>query len=593
MKFFSKWWQLLAIALGLTIAIALHSCNVNQPPETSTSPGSQLSGSQIVSSILGDMKTFNSALVQESPNITILTAAGLVTENGEGEIEPELAESWKISDDKLKITFTLREGLKWSDGQPLTADDIIFTFNDIYFNEAIPTDTRDVLRIGQSRKLPTVKKLDDRRVEFTTPEPFAPFLRTTGQAILPAHILKETVTTKGKDGNPKFNTTWGVDTPPAKLVVAGPYKLESYTPNERYIFRRNPNYWRKDAQGNQQPYIDRTIWEVVENTDTALLRFRAGKLDSIGVSPDYFDVVNREKQQGKYTIYGREPGTGTNFISFNLNQGSRNGKPLVDPIKSRWFTNVKFRQAVAYAIDRPRMIKEVFRELGQPQNSPITVQSPYYLSPEAGLKVYDYNVEKAKQLLLEAGFKYNEQNQLLDDDGNRVEFSLMTNGGNKLREAMVAQIQQDLGKIGMKVNPNLIDFGVLVDKLSSSLEWECYLLGLTGGVEPNDGANVWSPDGGLHSFNQKPQAGQPPIQGRVVYPWEAEIGKLYIQAAQEFDETKRKAIYAKTQQITQENLPVIYLVNPLAMSAVRDRITGIKYSPLNGAFWNRYELKAN
>jgi peptide/nickel transport system substrate-binding protein len=593
MKFFSKWWQLLAVALGLTIAIALHSCNPTPPPGTSTTPGSP-SGSQVVSSVLGDIKTFNSALSQESPNIGSLTAAGLVTENGNAEIEPELAESWEISDDKLKIIFTLREGLKWSDGQPLTADDIVFTFNDIYLNEAIPTDTRDILRIGQSRKLPTVKKLDDRRVEFTTPEPFVPFLRSIGAPILPAHILKETVTTKGKDGKPKFLTTWGVDTPPAKLVVAGPYKLESYTPNERYIFRRNPHYWRKDAQGNQQPYIERTIWEVVENTDTALLRFRAGKLDSIGVSPDYFDVVNREKQQGKYTIYGREPGPGTNFISFNLNQGSRNGKPLVDPIKSKWFTNVKFRQAVAYAIDRPRTIKEVFRELGQPQNSPITVQSPYYLSPEAGLKVYDYNVEKAKQLLEEAGFKYNkEQNELLDDDGNRVEFSLMTNGGNKIREAMVAQIQQDLGKIGMKVNPNLIDFGVLVDKLSNSLEWECYLLGLTGGVEPNEGANVWSPDGQLHSFNQKPKAGQPPIQGRVVYPWEAEIGKLYIQAAQEFDETKRKALYAKTQQITQENLPVIYLVNAFSMTAVRDRITGIKYSPLNGAFWNRYELKAN
>ncbi|MBW4620648.1 MAG: ABC transporter substrate-binding protein [Cyanosarcina radialis HA8281-LM2] len=593
MKFFSKWWQLPAVALGLTIAIALHSCNLTQPPGTSNTPGSQLSGSQIVTSILSDLKTFNSALGQESPNIDILTAAGLITENGKGEIEPELAESWKISDDKLKITFTLRPGLKWSDGQPLTVDDVVFTYNDIYLNEDIPTDTRDVLRIGQSRKLPTVRKLDARRVEFTTPERFAPFLRSTGAPILPAHILKKTITTKGKDGKPKFLTTWGVDTPPAKLVVAGQYKLESYTPNERYIFRRNPNYWRKDAQGNQQPYIERTVWEVVENTDTSLLRFRAGKLDAIPVPGDQFEVVNREKAQGKYTIYGREPGPGTNFISFNLNQGSRNGKPLVDPIKSRWFTNVKFRQAVAYAIDRPRMVNEVFRELGQPQNSPITVQSPYYLSPEEGLKVYDYNVEKAKQLLQEAGFKYNEQNELLDEDGNRVEFSLMTNAGNKQRESMVAQIQQDLGKIGMKVNPNLIDFGVLVDKLSNSLEWECYVLGLTGGVEPNNGANVWSPDGGLHSFNQKPQAGQPPIQGRVVYPWEAEIGKLYIQAAQEFDETKRKALYARTQQITQENLPVIYLVNPFAITAVRDRITGIKYSPINGAFWNRYELKAN
>ena len=574
------------------MAIVIHSCTpLKQNPSTTT--GTQLSGSQIVTSILSDPKTFNYALSQEAPNIFPYTFAGLITENGKGEIEPDLAEAWEISPDKLKIIFTLRQGLKWSDGQPLTVDDVVFTFNDIYLNEEIPTDSRDILRIGQSRKLPTVRKLDDRRVEFTTPEPFVPFLRTTGLPILPSHILKETITTKGKDGKLKFLNTWGVDTPPEKIIVSGPYKLENYTKNERLIFRRNPNYWRKDAQGNQQPYVERLVWEVVENTDTSLLRFRAGKLDAIGVSPDYFDVVNREKEQGKYTIYGKQPGTGTNFISFNLNQGSRNGKPLVDPVKSRWFTNVKFRQAVAYAIDRQRMVDDIFRGLGEPQNSPITVQSPYFLSAKEGLKVYDYNLAEAKRFLVEAGFKYNEQNELLDEDGNRVEFTLMSNAGNKIRESMVAQIKQDLSKIGIKVNPSLIDFGVLVDKLSNSLDWECYLLGLTGGVEPNDGANVWSPDGGLHSFNQKPQAGQPPIQGREVYPWEAEIGKLYIQAAQEFDEAKRKAIYAQTQKITQENLPVIYLVNPLAMSAVRDRITGIQYSPLNGPFWNIYELKAN
>ncbi|MBD1923632.1 ABC transporter substrate-binding protein [Microcoleus sp. FACHB-831] len=581
----SNYRRCLAVLLAFTSAIALTSCNPTQLKSKAASV------SQIVVSILSDPKTFNYPLNQESPNIFGLTYEGLITENGRGEIEPALAQSWKISPDKKSIVFTLREGLKWSDGEPLTVDDVVFTYNDIYLNEEIPTDARDILRIGKSRALPGVRKLDELRVEFTIPEPFAPFLRTSGLPILPAHALQKAVKTKNKDGKPIFLTTWGIDTPPEKIIFNGSYVLENYTTSERVSFRRNPNYWRKDSNGNPQPYIERLVWQIVESTDTSFLQFRSGGLDSLGVSPDFFSLLKREEKRGKFTVYNGGPASGTTFISFNQNKGQRNGKPLVDPIKSRWFNTPAFRQAVAYALDRQRMINNIFRGLGELQNSPLSVQSPYYISPKEGLKVYDYNPEKAKELLLGAGFKYNDQGQLFDDQGNRVSFSLITNAGNKIREAMGSQVMQDLGKIGIQVDFNPIAFGVLVDKLSNSLDWECYLLGFTGGVEPNDGANAWSPEGGLHSFNQKPQKGQQPITGREVADWEQKIGDLYIQAAGELDEAKRKAIYAQTQQITQEYLPAIYLVNPLAMSAVRDRIQGIEYSALNGALWNIHELK--
>ncbi|HEY9694463.1 MAG TPA: ABC transporter substrate-binding protein [Oculatellaceae cyanobacterium] len=579
------WRRWLALLLAMTFAIALNGCN---QLELKTDAAQV---SQIVISVLSDPKTFNYPLNQEASNVFGLTYEGLITENGFGEIEPALAEAWEISDDKQRIVFTLHPGLKWSDGAPLTADDVIFTYNDIYLNEAIPTDARDILRIGESRALPTVRKLDELRIEFTTPEPFAPFLRTVSLPILPAHALQESVKTKDQNGKPKFLTTWGINTPPEQIIANGAYRLEGYATNQRVIFRRNPYYWRKDAQGNEQPYIERVISQIVESTDTSLLQFRSGGLDAVVVQPDYFSLLKHEEKRGKFTIYNGGAAAGTNFISFNLNQGSRNGKPLVDPIKSRWFNQVEFRQAVAYAIDRQRMVNNTFRGLGTLQNSPISVQSPYYLSPKEGLKVYGYNLEKARKLLVDAGFKYNSRNELLDADGNRVRFTLITNAGNKIREALGSQVKQDLSKIGIQVDFNPIAFGVLVDKLSSTLEWESYLLGLTGGVEPNDGANVWSPEGGLHSFNQKPQPGQPQIEGRKVYPWEEEIGNLYIQGARELDEAKRKEIYAKTQQITQDNLPVIYLINSLATSAVRDRIQGIKYSALGGALWNIHELK--
>ncbi len=578
----------LILSMGRILLAATLICLSACSPATSISSDDG-AYTQIVQGILSDPKTFNAVLSQESPNIFGFTYEGLITENPiTGEKEPALAESWEISADKLKIVFNLRPGLRWSDGHPLTAEDVIFSYNQLYLNEEIPSNARDSLRVGQSRSLPTVRQRGQLQVEFSISEPFAPFLGNTSLPILPAHVLRQSVKEKDEDGNPVFLSKWGIDTPPEEIIVNGPYQLESYSTSERIIFKRNPYYRKKDAAGEQLPYIERIVWQIVESTDTSFLQFRSGSLDSLGVTPEYFSLLKREEKRGKFTIYNGGPAYGSTFISFNLNTGKRDGKPLVDPIKSRWFNNVKFRRAIAYNIDRQRIINNIYRGLGQPQNSPISIQSPYYFQ---GLKGYEYNPEKGKQLLLESGFQYNEDNQLLDGDGNEVRFSLITNAGNKIREAMGSQIQQDLAKIGIKVDFQPIAFNVLVDKLSNSLDWECNLLGLTGGNEPNYGANVWFPDGNLHMFNQKPRPGSTPIEGRKVSAWEKKIGELYIEGARELDEEKRKEIYRETQSLTEEYLPFIYLVNSLSLGAVRDRIQVIEYSALGGAFWNVEELR--
>ena len=584
------WRRGLALLLALISAIALSGCN----PQQFKTSAAQVP--QLVVSVGANPQTFNYALNQQSPNVFGLTFKGLTTVNGAGEIQPELAESWTISEDKQRFVFTLRENLKWSDGHPLTADDVIFTYQDVVLNKEISTDLKDYLKIGTSGAFPQVRKIDDRQIEFILPEPFAPFLRTTvaptdAVAILPKHILYESVKAKDSEGNPRFMSTWGTDTEPAKIIVNGPYQIESYTPNERVIFRRNPNYWRKDALGNPQPYIERYIWQIVDNTDTSLLQFRSGSLDIVGASAANFSLLKREEKRGNFTIYNGGAAFGTTFIAFNLNKGKRNGRPLIDPIKSSWFNTLAFRQAVAHALDRQTMVNNLFRGLGEPQNSPIDIQTPYYLSPKEGLKVYEYNPARAKELLLGAGFKYNDKDQLLDGAGNRVRFTLLSPAGSRTGEAIGSQIQQDLSKIGIQVDLQPLAFGTIVEKLSNSLDWECYFGGLTGGVEPNQGANVWLTEGNLHTFNQAAQPGQTPIEGREVAQWEQEIGRLYIQGAQEFDEAKRKEIYAETQRVTQEYLPYIYLINPLSMAAVRNRVKGVEYSALEGAFWNIYELK--
>ncbi len=538
---------------------------------------------QAVFSWISDPKTFNAVLNSSSPSIFAYTYEGLITENPiTGVKEPALADSWEVSDDKLRIVFTLREGLKWSDGQPITADDVVFSYNDLYLNEKIPNNYRDSFRVGRKGTFPEIIKLDNRRIEFKITEPFAPFLDNASVPILPAHILQPTITQKGSDGNLAFLSTWGTDTPPEKIIVNGPYKLKSYTTSQRVIFERNPYYWKKDKEGNQLPNIDQIIFAIVESTDTSLLQFRSGSLDSISVTPEYFSLLKREEDRGNFTIHNGGPAYGTTFISFNLNKGKRDGKPLVDPIKSAWFNNLKFRKAVAYAIDRPRIINNIYRGLGAPQNTQISVQAPYY---DKSIKGYEYNLEKAKELLKKEGFKLNGTGELLDQKGNRVQFSLITNAGNKIREAMGAQIKEDLRKLGMQVDFSPLAFNVLVDKLSNSLDWEAHIIGFTGGNEPH-APNIWYTDGNLHMFNQKPQAGQKPITGRVVTDWEKEIEQLYLEGAQELEREKRKEIYSKAQQLVSEYVPFIYLVNPYSLAAVRNRFEGIEYSPLGGAFWN-------
>ncbi|MGK7942281.1 MAG: ABC transporter substrate-binding protein [Crocosphaera sp.] len=554
---------------------------------TLTACASTSNDNQVVLSILSDPKTFNAVLSQESPNIFSLTYEGLITENPlTAEKEPALAESWDISEDKLTIIFTLREGLKWSDGEPLTADDVVFSYNKLYLNEEIPNNYRDSFRVGSKGDFPTIRKLDERRIEFKITEPFAPFLDNAGVPILPKHILSQTVEEKDGEAKPLFLSTWGTDTPPNKIVVNGPYKLKEYVTSQRVIFEKNPYYWKKDSQANQLPKIENVVWAIVESTDTSLLQFRSGSLDSINVTPEYFSLLKKEENRANFTIYNGGAAYGTVFISFNQNRGKRDGQPFVDPIKSEWFNNLNFRKAVAYGIDRPRIINNIYRGLGSPQNTQVSVQSPYYNKSVEG---YDYNPDKAKELLLQEGFSYNSEGELLDAKGNKVEFNLITNSGNKIREAMGAQIKEDLGKLGMQVNFSPLAFNLLVNKLSNSLDWEAHIIGFTGGNEPHS-PNLWYTDGNLHMFNQKPQGKTQKITGRVVSDWEKKIEQLYIAGSQEFDIEKRKEIYNEAQELVSEYLPFIYLVNPYSLAAVKNRFEGIEYSALGGAFWNIEKL---
>ena len=540
--------------------------------------------------------TFNYAMSRSSYDFFRFIYKGLISENGlTGELEPALAESWVLSENKKRIIFTLRSELKWSDGKPLTADDVIFTYQDIYLNQKIPTIYRDFLRIGSSGAFPSVKKIDRRRVEFILPEPFAPFLRYIEKLkILPAHALRDTILSTDGDGKPLFLSTWNTNTQPQKIISNGPFKLANYIPSQRIILEKNPFYWRNDSAGNSLPYIDKLIIQIIPSTDNQLIRFRSGELDSIGVDPEAFQLLKREEERGKYKIYNRGA-LGYRFVGFNLNQAKNSeGKPLLNPIKSRWFNNLAFRQAVAYAINRQQINNTIYRGLGEIKHSALGVQSPYYLSPEAGLKVYKYNPEKSKKILLDSGFQYNDANELLDENGNRVEFTILVKSEEKLRIDTAVKIQGDLSHIGIKANLQILNFNSVLKKLLYSRDWECYVgaFGITDAdIEPNLLSLFWSSNGSFHQFNLGSKPGEPKIKNWQVSDWEKEIDRLFTAGYQTIDENKRREIYGEFQQIVAEQLPIFFLVNPLAIQAVRNHIDNFKSSAIGSAFWNIDELK--
>ena len=583
-----QWKALVLLVLIGMCSLLLWGCSIK----------SEVLKNRLVVPLDSDIKTFNPILIQDAySGIAIgFTLTGLITENAiTKQLEPELAEKWEFQQDGKQLIFTMRPNLKWSDGQPLTVDDVLFTYQDIIFNKKIPSGAQDTLRVGKSQTLPKVEKLDDRRISFFLSEPFAPALRTIGgTGILPKHIFAPTIQEDPKDLDKKlkFLETWTLTTPVNQLVGSGAYLIQEYRPSERIIYKPNPYYWKKGT-----PNIEKFVMQIVESPDTALLRFRSGDLDMYRLRGEDYQLLKKFEQRDRFKIYNAGPSTGQAFIMFNLNKGRdpKTDQPFVDPIKSKWFNDVNFRRAVAHALNREAMITNLSRGLAQAQNSPISIPSPYFLPPEKGLKVYDYLPEKSKEILLQAGYKYDDQQQLLDAQGNLVRFTLLAPAGGRV--ALGAQIKNDLEKIGMKIDFNPVDFRIISDKLDNSKQWDATILGFTGGAEPNSAINLWATDGDSHLFNKGPSAEEKPFVGREIADWEQKIHDLMIQGAQELDETKRKAIYAEYQQLVQEQLPLIHLTIPLYMVAIRDRVENVQPSALagstgvTGALWNIEQLK--
>ena len=538
-------------------------------------------GGSLVASTIGEgPKTFNPFNTKDniSAMMSEIMYDGLLTTHPvTGQPIPKLAKSFSVNGNDYIIH--LRHGIKWSDGKPITADDVVFTWQNIIFDGFGNTSTRDSIIIDG--KLPTVKKIDDYTVEFKTPQPFAPFIRMLSTSIAPKHIFEPAV----KKGKEYFETFLSTNIDPKILVTSGAFKLKEYVPAQRVVFERNPNYYMINKNNQKLPYLDKLVYLIVGDINNEVLKFEGRELDTIGLQGANVARFKELEKHSNFKVYNLGPDTGTMFVSFNLNnRKDKNGKYFVDLKKQRWFQDKNFRQAVDYAIDRKNMVLNIANGLAAPLYTAESLNSIYL---NKNLKPYDRNIEKSKDLLKKSGYWWDKKGHLMDKFGNHVEFNLFTNAGNTEREAIGVMVKQDLEDLGMKINFKPIEFNSLVNKLVNTSDWDIVIMGLTGSpLEPNGGKNVWMSNGTLHMFNQRP-AGYTKDDR---YPWEKELDYLYTQGALATTFEARKKFYDEYQKIVYEEKPFVYIYSPLRITAIRTKFKNVFPTSLGGVTYNIEEI---
>jgi peptide/nickel transport system substrate-binding protein len=495
----------------------------------------------------GEPKTFNPILVDDeaAENVRYLTGGVLIRLNRQTQaLEPALATSWHVSKDGRKITFQLRKGLYFSDGSPFTSEDAAFTMKSL-MDPQLHSPTGDSFRSGEGAveiQTPTQDAL-----AITFPAPVAGLERLFDQvAIMSAHSPKK------------------------EMAVLGPFCVSEYKAGSYVELARNPHYWKRDAQGHALPYLDGIHLDIQRNRDIELLRFQRGELQLIN-RLDAESYKRLEKDNGSSA---RDAGSGldSDFLWFNQNPRA----PIAGPRKD-WFGTPGFRRAVSTAINRDDIARIVFGGYAKPAYGPVSPANHFWFNTAIPAPKTDSQV--ALNLLAQAGFRF-ANDELRDKSGNRVEFTLVTNSGNAVREKMASMIQQDLSQIGIKVSIVTLDFPSLMERMTRTFDYDACLLGLVNtDLDPNGQMTVWLSSGENHQWN--------PSQKTPATAWEAELDKLMHQQATALTDKERKNAFDRAQQIIYEQQPYIYLVNRDVLTAFSPSVQGAAPTVLTPpAFWN-------
>lgn len=571
--------------LTLVVCLLAGSCLAATPLPDATRSGEEVEsvaingsyGGHLVIGERSEPKTFNPVTATDAVSREVIgrMMADLITINrATQQTERALAKAWSISPDGRTFTLFLHKGVRFSDGHPFDADDVIFTFT-VYLDDAVDSPQRDLLIIDG--KPLQVTKLDQYTVRFTLPKPYAAAERIfDGLAILPKHILEKPY----REG--RFAQAWSLNAPPSEIAGLGPFRLKEYTPGQRITLERNPYYWKTGRENRRLPYLDTLIFLFVGSEDAQVMRFEAGETDMINrLSAENYSLLSQERWRTNSQLFDMGPSLEYNFLVFNLNDLS---SKKLDAIarKQAWFRDLKFRQAVSAAVDRDSIVRLVYGSRGTALWGNVAPGNKLWVNQD--IPHPSRSVETARQLLKSAGFSWNSSGQLLDASGQAVEFSIVTSSSNAQRMKMATLLQDDLAHLGMQVHVVPLDFRAMLDRVFQSFDYEAAIMGLGGGdADPNPEMNVWLSSGSSHLWHLG--------ESHAATDWEREIDRLMGEQMVAMDYHKRKQLYDRVQEIIAENLPFIFLATPHILAGAKLQVGNFQPAVLDPyTLWNADEL---
>ena len=523
-----------------TLALTQHPFVHAQTPPTS---------SDLAWSLKYDPATLDPAKVddQASETLRYLTGGVLLRFNRTTQqVEPALADAWNTSADGRSITFHLRSGLRFSDGTPLEARDVIATLTRIL-------DPATAAPVAEEFLLP-------REVTFDTSNPLTVRIHLPQRVVSIAKVFDEIAI------EPAGRAT-------TSRVTAGSYFLADYKRGEYLRLQRNPYYWKHSASGQGLPYISSLRLDILSNREQDQMRFVRGRYQLVESLPaENYTTLARTNPDSMHDL-----GSSLNTEQMWFNQAATAPLPTWE---KAWFQNRSFRVAVSQAIHRADLARIAYDGHATPANGFISPANKLWYNSR--LQPIPVDVQGASRMLAGEGFRKT-GDRLVDRDGHPVKFSILTNVGNRSREKMAALIQQDLAALGMQVNIVTLDFPSLIERLMHSQDYEAALLGISN-VDPDPSSimNVWLSSSPNHQWN--------PSEAKPATEWEAEIDRQMHLQAQAPDPAARKRALDRVQQIAYEQQPFIYLVYPNTLCAVSPQLVGAELSILQPGVVSNIDL---
>ena len=469
-----------AVLAVLLVVHVRHDSRTNQNTATTA-------GGRLIATFRREPKSFDrlvSANAAESL-IALLTQATLVRVNRTtGALEPRLAESWTSADNQT-YTIKLRDAVRFSDGHPFTAADVIFTFRALYDPHVSSPMASGFMIAGEPI---TVRLADDYTILLSFPSPYGPGLAILDSLpILPAHKLEASL------DQGTFADAWNVKTPPAEVVGLGPFALAEYRSGEYLRFTRNPHFWQADANGRRLPYLDQIDVQIVPERNAEMLRLESGDVDLINdfARAEDLAALKQGEERGQLRLVGAGVDINPNTLWFNLTPGAKHAKGRP------WLQSEELRRAISFAVDRQRIVDTVYLGEAVPIYGPITPGHKEWYVPDLPRTEHDPN--RAKALLASIGLVDRNGDGMLDDaNGKPVRFSVLTQKGDTIRERTMAVVLEELKQIGIGVDIIPTDPNAIVAQLGKGDYDAIYFSAFSDSIDPARNLDYWMSSGFFH-----------------------------------------------------------------------------------------------